>query len=519
MIPKIGENELYSFSMDIDDMIHPIEFYQKFSYHPHSLLLMSAEVETKKKQKSIIILESSVKLTCDADKFFIKALNENGKNFVNNIYDSMSEIFNTVRLGDDLSIKWQGNLKNNLDEDERLRAKGPFSPLRQILTTISSQRKEDLFIAGNFSFDLIETFEKLPAVEKGLTSCPYFTLYISQLSIEINHQTNKSKIKACLFGGENYEKSFYDLSRKMKDIQNELSKTDKSTAELPEIEEQDVKVNVSDSNFVKNVKLVKNRILEGDIFQAVISRAFSVNVNRPLKCFNRLSQLNPSPYMFYMKDADFELFGASPESALKFDAKTRQVSMYPIAGTRRRGMNSRNEIDLDLDGKIEMELRSNVKEVAEHMMLVDLARNDIAKISQVGSRYVAPLMKVDRYERVMHLVSQVQGILKSDLDALHAYQATMNMGTLTGAPKISAMEILRNLEGKERGVYGGAVGYINGNGDMDTCIVIRSAFVKNGMAHVQAGAGIVHDSNPFDETQETKDKAFSVLKALGVRSL
>jgi anthranilate synthase component 1 len=270
---------------------------------------------------------------------------------------------------------------------------------------------------------------------------------------------------------------------------------------------------------MKLVGDVKERIVQGEIFQTVVSRTFSIPAPDPLNSFRKLTESNQSPYMFYMKDIDFELFGASPESALKFDGRTREVTMYPIAGTRRRGMKEDGEIDLDLDGKIEIELRANTKEVAEHMMLVDLARNDIARVSEVGTRYVAPLMQVDRYQRVMHLVSQVQGKLKSHLDALHAYQAVMNMGTLTGAPKVRATTILREIEGAERGIYGGAVGYINGAGDMDTCIVIRSAFVKNKNAYVQAGAGIVYDSIPEDEVQETKDKAFSVLQALGARNI
>jgi len=155
--------------------------------------------------------------------------------------------------------------------------------------------------------------------------------------------------------------------------------------------------------------------------------------------------------MFYLRDQDFTLFGASPESALKYSKATNQVEIYPIAGTRPRGKNRDGSINLDLDGRIELELRCDVKEKAEHMMLVDLARNDVARISEPGSRYVADLLKVDRYSHVMHLVSRVVGQLRSDLDALHAYQACMNMGTLTGAPKIRAMQLIRQVEQQRRG--------------------------------------------------------------------
>jgi len=171
-------------------------------------------------------------------------------------------------------------------------------------------------------------------------------------------------------------------------------------------------------------------------------------------------------------------------------------------------------LSLDLDCRIELELRQDKKELSEHIMLVDLARNDVARVSQPGTRFVADLLKVDRYSHVMHLVSRVCGTLSKDLDALHAYQACMNMGTLSGAPKVSATTLIRQFEGKRRGSYGGAVGYITGEGDMDTCIVIRSAFVKNEIAHVQAGAGVVYDSNPQSEADETRQKAQAVINAI-----
>jgi anthranilate synthase component 1 len=218
--------------------------------------------------------------------------------------------------------------------------------------------------------------------------------------------------------------------------------------------------------------------------------------------------------MFYMHDELFTLFGASPESALKYASDTNQVEIYPIAGTRRRGKNPDGSINLDLDGRIELELRSDMKENAEHMMLVDLARNDVARISAAGSRHVADLLKVDRYSHVMHLVSRVVGQLRDDLDALHAYQACMNMGTLTGAPKIRAMQLIRDVEQARRGSYGGAVGYYTGEGDLDTCIVIRSAYVEDGMAQVQAGAGVVYDSDPQAEADETRGKAQAVINAI-----
>ena len=218
--------------------------------------------------------------------------------------------------------------------------------------------------------------------------------------------------------------------------------------------------------------------------------------------------------MFYMQDTAFSIFGASPESALKYERESNQVEIYPIAGTRPRGKRPDGSIDRDLDSRIELNLREDTKEKSEHIMLVDLARNDVAKVSRPGTRYVKDLLKVDRYSHVMHLVSRVVGQLRDDLDPLHAYQACMNMGTLVGAPKVSAATLIREVEKKRRGSYGGAVGYLNGQGDMDTCIVIRSAFVKNGTAYIQAGAGVVYDSVPQAEADETRAKAQAVIGAV-----
>ena len=227
-----------------------------------------------------------------------------------------------------------------------------------------------------------------------------------------------------------------------------------------------------------------------------------------------LRQANPSPYMFYLAAPDFELFGASPESALLHSARSGRVAIRPIAGTRPRGLYPDGSVDHERDTRLELELRTDAKEVAEHVMLVDLARNDVARVSRPGTRSVQDLLRVDRYSRVMHLVSEVSGELADDLDALDAFRASMTMGTLTGAPKLRAAELIRRAEGVRRGSYGGSVGYIRGDGELDTCIVIRSGFVADGTALVQAGAGVVAASSPAAEAAETVHKARAVLEAV-----
>lgn len=272
--------------------------------------------------------------------------------------------------------------------------------------------------------------------------------------------------------------------------------------------------NQSDDAYGAVVSQMQQAIRAGEIFQVVPSRRFTLPCPSSLAAYQTLKKSNPSPYMFFMQDEDFTLFGASPESSLKYDATDRQIEIYPIAGTRPRGRKADGSLDNDLDSRIELEMRTDHKELSEHLMLVDLARNDLARICTPGSRYVADLTKVDRYSFVMHLVSRVVGELREDLDVLHAYRACMNMGTLSGAPKVRAMQLIADAEGTRRGSYGGAVGYFTAHGDLDTCIVIRSAWVEDGIATVQAGAGVVLDSIPQSEADETRNKARAVLRAI-----
>ena len=234
----------------------------------------------------------------------------------------------------------------------------------------------------------------------------------------------------------------------------------------------------------------------------------------PLRAYAALRLASPSPYLFYVRGDEATIFGASPETAVKVHGRPKRVTIRPIAGTAARGRHPDGSIDPDLDARREAALRLDAKETAEHMMLVDLARNDVARVSRPGSRRVTRLLSVDRYAHVMHLVSEVEGVLAEGYDALHAYAAALNMGTLVGAPKIRAAELLREVERTRRGAYGGAVGYLAHDSTMDTAIVIRAAVVREGIAAVRAGAGIVFDSDPASEALETRRKAEAVLRAI-----
>ncbi len=480
----------------------------------HSVLLESAEIESKTGLKSVLVVDAALSIRCDFRQVQLQALTENGANLLPFLIEQLSE-FEPQRQGDLVTVLLPPP-SAGLDEDSRLLAPSPLSVLRLLIQQLhSDSRPEALLLAGCFAFDLVAAVEPLPVVMEGANCCPDYLFYLAETTVVLDHQQQRAEVIGTIFGGEDpsINQLTADKGRRMAAIAAQLKQP---LMPLPTttVQRSPVHVNQSDDVYCAKVEQLKQHIQVGDIFQVVPARCFSLPCPEPLAAYQRLKALNPSPYMFYMTSPEFTLFGASPESALKYDKQSNQVEIYPIAGTRKRGKFVGGEIDHDLDSRIELGLRQDQKELAEHLMLVDLARNDIARISQPGSRKIAELLKVDRYSHVMHLVSRVTGQLRTDLDALHAYQACMNMGTLTGAPKVRAAQLLRQAEGERRGSYGGAVGYLNGRGDMDTCIIIRSAFVRHGTAYVQAGAGVVADSDPQCEADETRQKAQAVLRAI-----
>ncbi|WP_429163974.1 anthranilate synthase component 1 [Aeromonas rivipollensis] len=496
----------------------PLALYTQLCQHnPNNLLLESVEIDSKAGTQSLLLVDACLRIECRGRTVRVRALTRNGVQLQRLLEQRLPVVITQTRVADELQLDFPAS-DRTLDEDSRLKGSSVLDVLRTLQRELQCQQgKEALFMGGSFAYDLIASFEDLPEVPEGSNDCPDYCFYVAETLITIDHIKQSTALLACLFGGEQDESR---LDERYAQLTARLEAF-KQACQQPQPVAQGAKpltgnlhIDKSDKQFCAEVEKLKGFIRRGDIFQVVPSRSFSLPCPDPLAAYRRLKQTNPSPYMFYVQDEGFTLFGASPESAVKFCAASRQVEMYPIAGTRRRGLNPDGSINLDLDGRIELELRQDEKEVAEHLMLVDLGRNDIARISEPGTRYVKDLLKVDRYSHVMHLVSRVVGRLRSDLDALHAYQACMNMGTLTGAPKLRASELIRMVEGKRRGSYGGAVGYLNGAGEMDTCIVIRSAFVKAGLAHVQAGAGVVYDSKPQAEADETRAKAAAVLAAI-----
>ena len=495
-------------------------FHQLSQNTDNNLLLESAEIDKKHQLKSLLLTDAALKITCHGNVVTFEALTKNGQAALKFAQQQLAEHARLTFNKNSFNAVFP-EITQQLDEKSRLLAINPFQSLRLFnqLQNISGHPFA-VFLGGVFAFDMMSMTEELPTVSNGDNTCPDFVYYLAETVVVIDHEAQSTEVIGNVFSGNEANNNLAAIRQRLANIKNILAQQYTAheiplanTSESP-IDKNEVSHDISDEQFCNTVNQLKENIRAGDIFQVVPSRTFNLNCSNTLNAYKALKQSNPSPYMFYLKDSDFCIFGASPESALKYQHKNRQVEIYPIAGTRPRGFNKDGSISLDLDSRIELELRLDKKELAEHTMLVDLARNDIARVSQAGTRYVADLLKVDRYSHVMHLVSRVCGTLDLDLDALHAYQACMNMGTLSGAPKVKATQLIREVEGKRRGSYGGAVGYLTGDGEMDTCIVIRSAFVKHGIAHVQAGAGVVYDSDPQSEANETKQKAQAVINAI-----
>ncbi|MDT0594595.1 anthranilate synthase component 1 [Glaciecola petra] len=511
-------------TVDAPYIADPLNAYAAIAGH-NSILLESAEINSKDNLKSLLLVDAALRIQCDSNVVTVEGLSANGQAVLPFLQAHLSDMLtpHADESGSSVhTLTFTFPLPDpNLDEDARLKQDSVFDVLRILKTKIKALRNHPhaVFVGGVFAYDLLATFERLPSVKDAKNTCPDYVFYLSETLILVDHQHQSTQILGSVFSGENVAESYFAVHQRLEFLKQKLSAacdTKSISTENLLLPNDNITVTESkdDAAYCEDVNKLKENILDGDIFQVVPSRTFSIDCPKPLLAYLQLKLTNPSPYMFYMNDKQFVIFGASPESALKYDASSNLVEVYPIAGTRPRGKREDGSIDVDLDSRLELDLQQDEKEKAEHIMLVDLARNDVARVCEAGSRFVKDLLKVDRYSHVMHLVSRVVGSLRSDLDALHAYQACMNMGTLVGAPKISAASLIRETELERRGSYGGAVGYFNGQGDFDTCIVIRSAFVKDGIAHVQAGAGVVNDSVAQSEADETRAKAQAVISAI-----
>lgn len=393
------------------------------------------------------------------------------------------------------------------EETEKVTDK-PLEVLREILKDYKAPRLEGLppfagGFVGYFAYAMIGYAEPKLNIKKGTFNDYDMMLFDKviaydhlkqKISIIVNMKTDKVM--------ENYGKA----TAQIQDLANLIRS--QQTADIPVSKSKiDFTCNVSKEEYCKLVEKTKEYIVDGDIFQAVISRQFSSPYEGSLiNPYRVLRTTNPSPYMVYMKIDDDEIMSTSPETLVRLE--NGRLTTFPVAGSRPRGLTEEEDQELEAD------LLSDEKELSEHNMLVDLGRNDLGRISRFDLVEVTKYMMIHKYSKIMHICSQVEGDIKDDCDALSAIESVLPAGTLSGAPKIRACEIIEELESEERGVYGGALGYLDFTGNMDTCIAIRMAVKKDGRVYVQAGGGIVADSIPENEYQESANKAAAVMNAI-----
>jgi anthranilate synthase component 1 len=363
-------------------------------------------------------------------------------------------------------------------------------------------------MVGYLSYEVARYFERLPCPVQDPQGLPESVLMLAGTLLVFDHVTHKIKVVSHAHLDGDVDTAYREATCKIDDLVNRLKQPMHSeTLRNAPPDRSEVSSNFAPAEFEAIVSKAKEYIYAGDVIQAVLSQRLARRTDaNPFAIYRALRSINPSPYMYYLQLGDFYIAGASPELLVRVEDGI--VSTHPIAGTRRRGKDATEDLAL------EEELRHDEKERAEHIMLVDLGRNDIGRISEPGTVEVTQLMDVERYSHVMHLVSHVQGKLRAGLSQFDALRSCFPAGTVSGAPKIRAMEIIAELEREQRGPYAGAVGYFDFSGNLDTAIAIRTIVIKNNIAYIQAGAGIVADSVPEREYQESLNKAQALLSAI-----
>ncbi len=369
-------------------------------------------------------------------------------------------------------------------------------------------------MVGYISYDIVKLYEKIPNLNKKSLNVPDIFLMIPEILLVFDNLKQSVRIVYNAFVEGDYKEVYERAKKRIESIIGSLKgpKRNRSINYFLIPSQKDIFIEKFTSNFPKEgflqaVEKAKEYVVSGDVVQVVLSQRFETEKNcNSLDIYRALRIINPSPYMFYINTEDLQLIGSSPEILVRLEDE--KITVRPIAGTRRRGKTDEEDLAL------EKELLTDEKEIAEHIMLVDLGRNDVGRVAEIGSVNVTELMAVERYSHVMHIVSNVEGKLKKGLDMFDVFLSCFPAGTVTGAPKVRAMQIIEELEPTQRGPYAGAVGYFGFNNNMDMCIGIRMLTVKGKKVYVQAGAGIVADSIPENEYQETLNKAMAMLKSV-----
>ena len=413
---------------------------------------------------------------------------------------------------------WEFNNKNSylIDRNKKKKIKGePKKIIENIIENFKFETPSGLppicsLISGYFSYDSIRYVEKIPNKCNDDLKLPDVRLLRPRTLII--HDNLKKKIFYIInvFKDEkinNYKKKYSDIKKEIDKLLKQSFLSNNYLKQKITSKNIKVKSNTSKSKFLNMVNKAKNYIKVGDIFQVVLSQRFEAKLSKsPLDIYKKLRVTNPSPFMYFFNFSDFQIIGASPEILVRL--RNNKITIRPIAGTRPRGKNTKE------DNFFVKDLLKDKKELSEHLMLLDLGRNDAGKVSKINTVKVTESFTIEKYSHVMHIVSNVVGIYNKQYSKFKSLLAGFPAGTVSGAPKIRAMEIIDELESSKRKVYAGGIGYFSANGEFDTCIALRTAVVKNNKFYVQAGAGIVADSKPNKEFEETVNKAKALLNAL-----
>jgi len=460
----------------INDGLDPIDVYQKLSNMPKSYLLESLEGKKDWSRYTIIGLPSEeyIELKDNKIKYFIsnKLVEEIE---TNNPIDWIEEFQNKFNVPNDLDLpKFQGGL------------------------------------VGYFGFDTVKYFEPAikATIQKDEMDTPDICLIVSKEFLIFDKINNKIHIVIYTNNNLNSFKESQDKIKKLEIfLRDEIIPEDNIRKQANDkINNLDIHYHFNKNDFISSVDKIKQFIINGDVMQVVLSQRMSMDfVGEPINFYRELRELNPSPYMYYLNMGDYQIVGSSPEILVRLEDDL--ITVRPIAGTRPRGKNE-NE-----DNILENELRNDPKELAEHLMLIDLGRNDAGKVSKVGSIKLTDKMIIEKYSHVMHMVSNVTGSIEKNLGMMDVLKSTFPAGTVSGAPKIRAIDIIYELESIKRGIYAGAIGYLGWNGNMDTAIAIRTCVIKDGKLNIQCGAGIVNDSIAELEWEETLNKGKAIVQA------
>ena len=414
---------------------------------------------------------------------------------------------------------WEFNNDNSylIKDEKKIKLKDkPHKLIEKIIEEFKFETPKKLpkicsLISGYFSYDSIRYVEKIPNSCKNDLNMPDVRLLRPRTLVIYDNLKKEIFYIVNIFNDEkinNYQKKFDEVKNELFKIliQSSIKNIDKPTSQKPE--NIKVKSNTSKNKFINMVKKAKKYIKLGDIFQVVLSQRFEAKLTKkPLDIYKKLRITNPSPFMFFFNFSDFQIIGASPEILVRL--RDNKITVRPIAGTRPRGKTIKEDLFYEKD------LLKDKKELSEHLMLLDLGRNDAGKVSKINSIKVTESFIIEKYSHVMHIVSNVMGEYNKKFSKFKSLLAGFPAGTVSGAPKIRAMEIIDELETTKRKVYAGGIGYFSANGEFDTCIALRTAIAKNNKFYVQAGAGIVADSKPINEYEETVNKAKALIDALG----